>query len=173
MRQNPNEMQMMTKSKKAFYYFVALSAVLLVTSCTNQAFFNEYQTVENDGWKKEEPKVFDFESLDTITKRSTYINVRTTNDYPYSNLFLIVRMFPPEGEATVDTLEYQMANADGSMLGTGFSDIKEHKLAWRNHMLLKKQGVYKVEIEHAMRKVNEVKGDAVLSGITEIGLEVQ
>lgn len=173
MRQNQNEMQMMTKYKNAFYYFVVVFTGLLVTSCTNQAFFNEYQTVEKDGWNKDEVKVFDFESLDTISKRSAYINLRTTNDYPYSNLFLIVRMFPPEGEATVDTLQYQMAKADGTLLGSGFSDIKEHKLAWRNHLLLKKQGVYKVEIEHAMRKVNEVKGDAVLNGITEIGLEVQ
>ena len=82
-------------------------------------------------------------------------------------------MHPPEGSATVDTLQYQMANADGSMLGTGFTDVKEHKLFWRKNIRFIKQGVYKIEVEHAIRKVNEVKGDAVLEGITEIGLQVQ
>lgn len=163
---------MIKKQNKSFFKQLALLVLLVVVSCNNQGFFNEYQSVES-GWKKEDLKTFDFESLDTLSQRTAYINVRTNSEYPYSNLYLIVKMFPPEGTATVDTLQYQMANADGSMLGTGFTDIKEHKLVWRKNLNLKKQGVYKVEIEHAIRKVNEVKGDAVLNGITEIGLEVQ
>lgn len=163
---------MITNNKRNLFKFVALSTVMAFTACTTTDFFNEYKSLP-DGWKKNEPTVFDFESLDTITKHDAYINIRTKSDYPYSNLFLIVKMFPPEGVATVDTLQYQMANADGTMLGTGFTDVKEHKLIWRKKVVFKKQGVYKIEVEHAMRKVNEVKGDAVLNGITEIGLQVQ
>lgn len=159
-------------NKKNLFKFVALSTILAFTACDTADFFNEYQSLP-DGWKKSEPIVFDFESLDTITKHTAYINIRTKNDYPYSNLFLIVKMFPPEGVATVDTVQYQMASADGTMLGTGFTDVKEHKLSWRKNIVLKKQGVYKVEVEHATRKINEVKGDPVLNGITEIGLQLQ
>ena len=111
--------------------------------------------------------------MDTITKRDAFINIRTTSDYAYSNLFLIVKMTPPEGHAIVDTLQYQMANPDGSMLGTGFTDVKEHKLVWRKKLVFKKQGVYNIEITNAMRKVSEVKGDATLQGITEVGLQIQ
>jgi len=162
----------MINSKSKLFKFVALSTVLAFTACSKADFFNEYQSLP-DGWKKEDVKTFDFESLDTISSHNAYLNIRTTNEYPYSNLFIIVKMIPPEGTATVDTLQYQMANADGSMLGSGFSDVKEHKLIWRQHLAFKKQGVYKVEVEHAMRRVNEVKGDAVLTGVTEIGLQVQ
>lgn len=162
----------MINSKSKLFKFVALSTVLAFTACSEADFFNEYQSLP-DGWKKEDVKTFDFESLDTINSHNAYLNIRTTNEYPYSNLFVIVKMIPPDGTATVDTLQYQMANADGSMLGSGFSDVKEHRLIWRQNLRFKKQGVYKVEIEHAMRRVNEVKGDAVLTGITEIGLQVQ
>lgn len=163
---------MITNNKKKLFSFVALSALWITASCSGNDFFNEYQSVQN-GWNKEDVKWYDFESLDTISEYKSYINIRTNNEYPYSNLFLIVKMFPPEGDAVVDTLQYQMANPDGSMLGSGFTDVKEHKLVWREQLKLKKQGVYKIEIEHAMRKVSEIKGEAVLNGITEIGLQIQ
>ncbi len=163
---------MITNNKRNLFKFVALSTILAFTACTATDFFNEYKSL-SDGWKKSEPAVFSFESLDTLSKHNAYINIRTKSDYPYSNLFLIVKMFPPEGTATVDTLQYQMAKADGTMLGTGFTDVKEHKLFWRKDIVFKKQGVYKIEVAHAIRKVNEVKGDVVLNGITEIGLQVQ
>lgn len=163
---------MITNNKRNLFKFVALSTIITITACSTSEFFNEYQSLPN-GWKKSEPAVFDFESLDTVSLHNAYINIRTKSDYPYSNLFLIVKMFPPEGTATVDTLQYQMAKADGTMLGTGFTDVKEHKLSWRKNMVFKQQGVYKIEVEHAIRKVNEVKGDAVLNGITEIGLQLQ
>lgn len=163
---------MIKNNKKKLFLFFALVATSFFTACQSTDFFNEYQSVSG-GWEKDDVKTFNFESLDTLQERTSYINVRTNSEYPYSNLFLIVKLFPPEGEATVDTLQYQMANADGSMLGSGFTDVKEHKLVWREHQKLEKQGVYRVEIEHAIRKVNEVNGDAVLNGITEIGLQVQ
>ena len=163
---------MIINNKRNLFKFVALSVVMAFTACSTTDFFNEYKSFP-DGWKKSEPTVFDFESLDTITKHDAYINIRTKSDYPYSNLFLIVKMFPPEGVATVDTLQYQMANADGTMLGTGFTDVKEHKLVWRKKLALKKQGVYTVELNHAMRKLNEVKGDQNLHGVTEVGLQLQ
>lgn len=163
---------MITNNKKKLFGLIALSVLWITASCSGNDFFNEYQSVQN-GWDKEDVKLFDFESLDTISEYKSYINIRTNNEYPFSNLFLIVKMFPPEGDAVVDTLQYQMANPDGTMLGSGFTDVKEHKLVWRNQLKLKKQGIYKIEIEHAMRKVRELKGEAVLNGITEIGLQIQ
>lgn len=163
---------MRTNNKRFLFNFVILSVFMVFTACNSNEFFNEYKTLK-DGWNRSEPAVFDFESLDTVTKRDAFINIRTTSDYAYSNLFLIVKMTPPEGHAIVDTLQYQMANPDGSMLGSGFTDVKEHKLVWRKKLVFKKQGVYNIEITNAMRKVSEVKGDATLQGITEVGLQIQ
>jgi len=160
-------------NKQLSYYSVLVSFVLLLTtSCTNNDFFNEYQTI-SDGWQKDKPVIFDFESLDTLKTYNAYLNLRTTNQYPYSNLFIFIKMTDPEGFTLVDTLQYQMANPDGSMMGNGFTDVKEHKLVWRKKLALKKQGVYTVELNHAMRKLNEVKGDQNLHGVTEVGLQLQ
>lgn len=145
---------------------------MVLNACDSPDFFNEYKSLPN-GWNKEEPITFDFESLDTLQTHNAYLNIRTTKQYPYSNLFVTIKLTAPEGTTVIDTLQYQMANPDGSMLGEGFTDVKEHKLIWRKSLVLKQQGVYTVEVNHAMRKINEIKGDAVLNGVTEIGLQLQ
>lgn len=163
---------MTVNNKRSFFHLIAISTIMVFTACNTTDFFNEYQSL-SDGWKKNEPVVFDFESLDTLKTYDAYLNIRTTNEYPYSNLFVIVKMTEPEGASMMDTLQYEMANPDGSMMGSGFTDIKEHKLVWRKNISLKKQGVYTIEVNHATRKINEVNGDVVLNGVTEIGLQLQ
>ena len=163
---------MTVNNKRNFFHLIAISTIMVFTACNTTDFFNEYQSL-SDGWKKNEPVVFDFESLDTLKTYDAYLNIRTTNEYPYSNLFVIVKMTEPEGASMMDTLQYEMANPDGSMMGSGFTDIIEHKLVWRKNISLKKQGVYTIEVNHATRKINEVNGDVVLNGVTEIGLQLQ
>src|SRR5690606_36429229 len=166
------ENPMTVNNKRNLFHLIAISTIMVFTACNTTDFFNEYQSL-SDGWKKNEPVVFDFESLDTLKTYDAYLNIRTTNEYPYSNLFVIVKMTEPEGASMMDTLQYEMANPDGSMMGSGFTDIKEHKLVWRKNISLKKQGVYTIEVNHATRKINEVNGDVVLNGVIEIGLQLQ
>lgn len=146
--------------------------LMLTTSCSESDFFNNYQSA-HEGWEQEDLKVFNFDVVDTVNVYQSYINIRTNNSYAFSNLFLIVKMIPPQGNATIDTLQYQMAKPDGSMLGVGFTDVKEHKLVWRIPLKFDVLGTHTVEIEHAMRRANEVQGEAVLKGVTEIGLQIQ
>lgn len=146
--------------------------LMLTISCSESDFFNHYQSVHK-GWEQEDVKVFSFDVVDTVSAYQSYINIRTNKAYPFSNLFLIVKMNPPEGNVVIDTLQYQMAKPDGSMLGVGFTDIKEHKLVWKKPLKFDVLGNHTVEIEHAMRRVNEVQGEAVLKGVTEIGLQIQ
>ena len=72
----------------------------------------------------------------------------------------------------VDTLEYQMANPDGSLLGEGFTDVKESKLVYKERMKFKK-GNYKIHIRHAVRQTGKVVGVAKLDGITEVGFRIE
>ena len=54
-----------------------------------------------------------------------------------------------------------MAEPNGELLGTGFSDIKENKLWYKGikrHLVLKNQENISVNIQHAMRKNGDVNG---------------
>lgn len=164
--------QIMNNSKLRFLVFCCCVLTMITACTTSNDFVNEYQSIP-DGWNKSKSVDFNFESLDTLKTYNAFINLRTTNDYPFSNLFLLVKLTDPEGYSLTDTLQYQMANPDGSMLGHGFTDVKEHNLIWRKKVAFKKQGVYTVEINHAMRKLNTVKGEEILPGVTEVGLQLQ
>jgi gliding motility-associated lipoprotein GldH len=149
-----------------------LALVLLFVSCDENVFFDEYQ--EFDGtWKKNKKATFTFNQNDTKSAFNLFLNIRNNNDYPYNNLFVIVNLNQPNGQVIVDTLEYEMAAPDGTLLGTGFSDIKESKLEYKSNYSFPKAGKYTVEIKQALRKTGSVKPDVDLKGVTEIGFRIE
>ena len=155
-------------------FFKILPFVLLFTviSCDKNQVFDEYK--EFDGtWKKNKKATFTFEQKDTTAVYNMFLNVRNNNEYPYNNLFLIVSLNQPDGKVLVDTLEYQMAHPDGTLMGTGFSDIKESKLWYKENYSFDKLGKYTLEVEHAVRQTGKVQGVQDLVGITELGLRIE
>jgi gliding motility-associated lipoprotein GldH len=81
-------------------------------------------------------------------------------------------MEQPNKITLVDTLEYQMANPDGSLLGEGFTDVKESKLIYKERMKFT-SGAYKVNIKQAVRQTGKVNGIAKLEGITDVGFRIE
>ena len=149
-----------------------LSVLVSFTSCDDTQVYDQYITV-SETWEKDEKVSFELPELDPNKKYNLFINVRNTNDYRYSNLFLIRDMKFPNGKVITDTLEYQMAAPDGKWLGVGFSDIKENKLWYKENINFTEEGVYTVTLQHAMRKNGEVSGINSLQGITEVGFRIE
>ncbi|MEL1245970.1 gliding motility lipoprotein GldH [Flavobacterium sp. DGU11] len=150
-----------------------LGVLVLVCSCDRQRVFDEYKSMDGK-WNKDSIVSFEFEQKDTVSKYNLFVNVRDNNNYPYNNLFLIVQMQEPGTKIIkVDTLEYQMANPDGSLLGDGFSDIKESKLWYKEKVNFPKPGKYKVSIQQAVRQAGKVPGVQELDGITDVGFRIE
>lgn len=145
---------------------------LSLVSCDNKQIFDSYQST-NGSWNKKDIKSFEFNQNDTINPYHLFINVRNNSNYPYNNLFLIVKLYHPKGEIIIDTLQYQMAQADGTLLGNGFTDYKESKLFYRENYKFPSTGKYTVEIEHAVRENGKIQGDSLLPGISEIGFRIE
>lgn len=149
-----------------------LSVLVIFASCDDTQVYDQYITV-SETWEKDEKVSFELPELEPEKKYNLFINVRNTNDYRYSNLFLITDMKFPNGKVITDTLEYQMAAPDGKWLGTGFSDMKENKLWYKENINFTEEGVYTVTLQHAMRKNGEVSGINSLEGITEVGFRIE
>lgn len=161
--------------KTTSWLLLALVSLFVVTSCDSKAVYDEYKSIPNK-WHKDSVASFNFKAPDTVKNYNLYVNLRNTNDYKFSNLFLIVELNYPNGKAVKDTLEYKMAAPNGELLGTGFSDIKENKLWYRGYkssFRFSETGDYKVNIQHAMRKNGDVNGVLNLEGITDIGFRVE
>ncbi|WP_369013262.1 gliding motility lipoprotein GldH [Flavobacterium anhuiense] len=149
---------------------ILLLAAVLLFSCDKKRVFDEYKSV-GSAWHKDSIITFDLPVLDSTKRYNAFVNIRDNNNYPFNNLFLIVSMEMPNGFTKVDTLEYQMAEPDGTLLGNGFSDIKESKLYYKEDV--KFRGKYKVHIKQAVRQSGKIPGVEALQGITDVGFRIE
>lgn len=147
-------------------FFIAI----ILFSCDKKRVFDEYKSV-GAAWHKDSVVSFNLPDLDSTKRYDLFINIRDNNNYPYNNLFLIVSLELPNGFTKVDTLEYQMADPDGTLLGDGFSDIKESKLFYKENVRFR--GKYKMNIKQAVRENGKVPGVTSLEGITDVGLRIE
>lgn len=145
-------------------------AAILLFSCDKKRVFDQYKSV-GSAWHKDSIVTFNLPVLDSTKKYNLFVNLRDNNNYPFNNLFLIVAIEMPNGFTKVDTLEYEMAAKDGTLLGNGFTDIKESKLFYKADV--KFRGHYKVHIKQAVRQSGKIPGVQELEGITDVGFRIE
>lgn len=145
---------------------------VLCASCDSHTVFSETKAL-NGQWGEQEVVEFKLPELDSLKEYNLFVNVRNSNEYKYNNLFLIVSMNFPHGKTIIDTLEYRMANPDGSWKGQGIGDVKENKLWYKELVQFSEKGNYTIEIAQAMRNNGEVEGVKKLEGITDVGFSIE
>jgi gliding motility-associated lipoprotein GldH len=154
------------------FQLVCIVLAFLFMSCDSNRVFDEYKSVPNQ-WQKENVVEFVFTPTDTLSSYNLFINLRNTNDYKFNNLFLIAEIDFPNGKSEVDTLEYKMTKPNGEFLGTGFTDVKENKLWYKENFTFNESGTYKIKVQHAMRENGTIEGVNTLEGITDIGFRIE
>lgn len=135
--------------------------------------YDQYKSIEKHSWDSEQPIDFIVSNSDTISIKNVFINIRNNKDYEFNSLFLIAKMEFPSGYKVVDTLEYEMTDAFGKWLGSGFTDIKENKLFYKEQVVFSEKGDYKFKVYQATRSVNDIEGTNPLRGITDVGLRIE
>tara|TARA_B100000809_G_C15132618_1_gene529175 strand:+ start:3567 stop:4070 length:504 start_codon:yes stop_codon:yes gene_type:complete len=161
--------------QKSKYWILSMVLLLSIMSCDSNRIFDEYKSVSGE-WDKDNTIEFKVTPPDSTEAYNLYVNLRHTDDYKYSNLFLIVELNYPNGKTLNDTLRYKMANPDGTFLGTGFTDVKESKLWYKGFeepFIFDETGEYSINIQHAMRENGSIKGIDKLEGITDVGLRIE
>ena len=156
---------------KSLPVFICL-CFLFLTSCDKNRVFDQYQSLPGE-WHRDSVVSFKVPAPDTIRNYNLFINLRNNSDYRYSNLFLVTSLNFPNGKVLTDTLEYEMTTPSGEWLGTGFGELKENKLWYRENIRFTEAGEYEVNIQQAMRKNGETEGIESLDGVTEVGFRIE
>jgi gliding motility-associated lipoprotein GldH len=139
-------------------------------SCSNDPAFQASSDAPEEGWPQGWTPSFDFEIDDTLRSYNTFLDLRHTGEYPYSNLYLFVSLTDPNGNVTVDTVECPLAAPDGNWYGKGLGFIHEDR--YQAHVLYKyenhfpRAGKYQMRIEQAMRR-------EVLEGVLNVGISIE
>ena len=102
-----------------------------------------------------------------------FIHIRNNKNYEFSTLFLVAKLDFPNGFQVIDTLEYEMTDAEGNWLGSGFTDIKENKLFYKENVVFSEKGTYNFEIRQVTRAIHDIEGNNPLQGITDVGLKIE
>ena len=150
-----------------------LIVVFLIVSCETTMIYDQYQSIENHQWSSDNKIEFIVNNSDTISNKNVFINIRNNKNYEFSSLFLIAKIEFPKGMRIIDTLEYEMADTQGQWLGSGFTDIKESKLFYKENVVFSEKGDYKFSIQQATRGINDIEGSNPLKGITDVGLSIE
>jgi gliding motility-associated lipoprotein GldH len=150
---------------KYFFPFLICS-LLALTSCDDTRMFEENQEIPGGDWDITERVSFDFEVPDTTTFYNFYFNVRNTDDYPFSNLYVFSHIEFPNGKTGTDTIELPLTRPDGSWTGNGQGDIHDCQLIFRKNVRFPVEGKYHMEVEQAMRMEK-------LPGINDIGIRIE
>ncbi len=154
------------------FYVLIIFSGLFLASCDSNRVYDAYKEVPNN-WHKDAVISFKMSPPDSINTYDLFVNLRNNNDYKYNNLYLIVEMSFPHGKVVKDTLQYRMAKPNGELLGTGFTDVKENKLWYKEGVVFDELGEYTISIQHAMRENGKVNGVVNLEGISEVGFRVE
>jgi len=138
----------------------------------SKVMFDEFQST-NGVWNKNDIKTFVWDVKDTVTANNLFMQVRVNNEYPYSNMYVIFKIYKPSSSIVTDTIQFQMADPNGTLLGNGFSDVKESKLWLKENYIFNETGKYKLTLEQAVRELGDVEGVPALKGVGEVGFRIE
>jgi len=131
--------------------FLGLVVASSLSSCDRYKVFEENKEIPNNIWERSNKLKFVVPISDTISGHNVYINIRNAEGFPYSNLFLFVHSYFPDGKTFTDTLECVLADDKGKWLGAGAGDIFDNKIPFKGHVRFRSVGTYTFELEQAMR----------------------
>jgi len=137
-----------------FFKIIAFTFTIIcfLPSCDSNRIYEENIPVEGNTWLSDDIKTFEFVIADTMSALDLYVNVRTTTDYPYSNLYVFLYSDYPNGYTDKDTLEFILASQDGKWLGESSGTVVENQILISRGGRFPASGKYTFKIQHAMRE---------------------
>jgi gliding motility-associated lipoprotein GldH len=130
-----------------------LAISLLLSSCGDvDIVYQNSKAIENNVWNKNDSISFDFDINDTTEFYDFYFNLRTTNLYEWSNLYMFVEIGSPEEQFNIDTVEFSLANSDGEWTGVSSGSIINNKILFISKKRFPSLGTYKLTFNQAMRQ---------------------
>lgn len=146
--------------------FGLLLLISLLPACTEGVIFDSSKELPEGVWKSTDIVKFAVPISDTLQPVNFYFNVRNKNDYAFSNLFLFMKTFYPNGKISIDTIECFLAGNDGRWLGRSRNGRVDNRILFRKAIKFPMKGNYSFEFEQAMRTEE-------LSGIQNFGIRIE
>ncbi len=114
--------------------------------------FEKNVAIKNHSWDEKNHPTFEFSISDTLSNYSMYFNIRHSDAYPFSNIWLRIQTkFPDRDTSSNSKIEIPLADLDGKWLGRGMNEIWEHRMLIASPLHFSKPGNYEITLQHIMR----------------------
>ncbi len=147
-------------------YLLGILALFIACVDNPEVLYDKSKPIMDNSWQVKDQKLYWLEVQNPQLAYRIYINLRITNDYKYSNLFINLKTHGPNKEFITKRLEFKLADSEGDWLGNGSGNIFTYRIPITDTYKFAKKGAYKVEIEQDMR-------DNPLIGVVDIGLRIE
>ena len=152
------------KSKQI--YLIVFLALLTIVSCDPNRVYEDFAEIPLHVWDVNNKPVFRTYISDTVASHNIYINIRNGSGYSYSNLYIFLTTTSPTGQWICDTIDCTLADKRGKWYGSGWGDIHELRLPYKQNIRFPVSGYYSFEFEQAMRTEH-------LKDVYDIGLRIE
>jgi len=137
-----------------------------IASCDSNRVYEHYEKIPDYKWNMENVLRFEVEITDTINSHNLYLNVRNSGAYAYSNMWLFVKRTNPDGITVEEKFECTLASEKGEWFGSGFGDIFDLQIPYKQQVVFPKSGTYIFEMVQGMR-VEE------LENVVNVGIRIE
>ncbi len=137
-----------------------------MVACNNSDVFEQSHELPEHGWHKDSSIVFSPVLKDTSMVMNIGFSISHNDDFPYSNLWLFVNVENPGGQTQTDTIEYFLAEPDGTWIGSGNTRSLTVHWLYKGGVKLSEAGEYKFKIQQGMRR-------EVLPGVEDFSLWIE
>ncbi|RYY99266.1 MAG: gliding motility lipoprotein GldH [Chitinophagaceae bacterium] len=148
---------------------IVLLSVLFLSGCGHIDLYERTATLKGRVWRSSEKPTFRFDIKDTTVPYQLYVLFRHTAAYNFNNVWVSLSTTFPDGTSSKVQYELPLATNEKGWLGTGMSDVYEHRVALTplgREFLFRKAGTYTFTLEQIMR-------ENPLEGVLNVGLRVE
>ena len=152
---------------RSIIFFLLISS--LFYGCLPSPYYQKQEAIPQNQWKYDFNPKFKFEITDSAAIYHTYFIIQHTQAYPYSNLWLWLKVTGPGDKiAKRERLNVMMADPSGKWKGRGIGAVYEERvfLNISDSIKFDRKGTYEVSLEQNMR-VNP------LPEILHVGIRVE
>lgn len=160
--------------KKLMLQFSAVALLaLMMVSCNNNIVYSEQKEISDFIWDRSEVVEFKFDIADTAQRYNIITDIRHTNFYVFSNLWVMVYTTYPDGtQLEPERLQLTLADVDGRWYGDCAGDICDLENYIQQNVRFEQAGTYTISFEQIMRS-KDVPVLERLPGIMALGLSLE
>lgn len=154
----------------AFAYTImtvlTVCALLLYACNSSNLVFEKNTEIPERSWAYEFKPAFEAPVTDTVSRYNLYVNLRHTNNYAYSNMWVMIYTTLPSGKKMERRTELPLADKEGKWYGKDSGSIVNQQILIQPNAIMPEAGTYRFEFEQNMR-VNP------LPDVLSIGLSIE